>query len=54
MDDKKNKTSRINFRIDKDIKDEFTDILKQNGDNISGFLTRTIVKYVNAHKKDNE
>lgn len=48
---KDNKDSYIRFRIDKKTKGELVKILEQNGDTISGFLNRTIVKYIREHKE---
>lgn len=48
--EKQTKDARIYLRIDKDIKDKFMLTLKDNGDDMSGFLTRTIVKYINSHQ----
>jgi hypothetical protein len=52
MENKDNKNAFIQIRIKRDLKAEFTHLLKQNGDDVSGFLTRTIVKYVNTHKEN--
>lgn len=50
MIDKNNKDSYIRIRIDSTIKNNFQSILKINGDTMSGFFSRTIVKYINEHK----
>lgn len=46
-----NKETFLQIRIQKDLKKQFSDLIKEDGDTVSGFLTRTITKYVNTHKK---
>ena len=50
MIDKNNKDSYIRIRIGRAIKNDFQQILKINGDTMSGFFSRTIAKYINEHK----
>lgn len=36
----------LQIRINKELKEKFTKMLKEEGDTASGYLTRTITKYV--------
>ncbi|WP_044502792.1 hypothetical protein [Megasphaera massiliensis] len=44
------KDTTIGFRIDSELKKEITNLLKQEGSNLSTFLTRAIVQYINDKK----
>lgn len=44
------KDSYIRIRIDKELKNDFSLCLKSQGDTISGYLNRMIVKYVEEHR----
>ena len=51
MVDKSNKDSYIRVRIDSNIKNDFQQILKINGDTMSSFFSRTVAMYINEHKE---
>ena len=46
-----NKTDYIRFRVDGDIKRKLMEILELKGDTMSGFLTHTIVEFIQKETK---
>ena len=56
MDDNRNvvKTDYIRFRCEADVKKELIRILRENGDTMSGFFYRFIIKFIRDSKKEEE
>lgn len=51
MEQKENKKAFLQIRIQKELKENFQAAIRENGDTVSGFFTRTIIKYLNEHKR---
>jgi|GEM_PF-1191767 len=48
------KADYIRFRCETEVKKELIRILRENGDTMSGFLNRYIIKFIRDSKKEEE